>query len=270
MVDFAARLATLLPPAARDWLAAARERVPDELATSLPQLPRRLGRVVLGGGRTRVDGAELDLDAWRTCDAGATVLLAGAPDAQLADLFARGDPEERTMLLRHVATQPPGPLVATLCGEAQRTNVTAVFEAAVCDSDVVARARAAGVLSQAELQRVVLKLAFNDLPVGRCFGLEAWASPELTRMLQDFATEREAAGRAVWPDTNRLIARAPAAGTVARLLGGLEHGDDRLREAAADGLLLLNRPELRPFAAERQPRERNPRIQALLDRLLDS
>lgn len=270
MVDFAARLAELLPPAARDWLAAARAQANtrDSLARSLPQLPRRLGRAVLGGGRTQWGDVELDLDAWRTCDAGASLLLAEAGDPALLDLYAHGDPEERTMLLRHVATRTPTPLVATLCGEVQRTNVTAVFEAAVCDSNLVARARAAGILRQDDLQRIVLKLAFNDLPAARCYGLAGWACTELTRMLQDFATEREAAGRPVWPDTNRLIALAPAAGTLARLLGGLEHGDDRLREAAVEGIAHLNRPDLIPFAAERLPRERNPRIRTLLDRML--
>jgi hypothetical protein len=275
VIDFAPSLEPLLAPAARDWLA---EAVPQAtrggeaaLGSLLAQAPRRIGRAPLGGGRRCFGDVELDLDAWRACDAAADLLLRGAraKDDAIAGLFAHGDPEERTMLLRHVAARAPSPLVATLIGEAQRTNVTAVFAAAVCDSNVVARARAAGALAQEDVHRVVLKLAFNDLPAARCLGLEAWVTPELTRMLQDFATEREAAGRAVWADTNRLIALAPGPGTLARLIGGLEHGDDRQRLAAAAGLLRLNRPELRPFAAERLPRERHPQIRELLARILD-
>jgi hypothetical protein len=83
-------------------------------------------------------------------------------------------------------------------------------------------------------------------------------------MLQDLATEREAAGRAVWRDTARLIGRAPCPGTTARLVGGLEHGDDGVRLAAAEGLLAMRRGELAAFAAERLPREPREAIRAVL------
>jgi hypothetical protein len=89
-------------------------------------------------------------------------------------------------------------------------------------------------------------------------------------MLQDLATEREAAGRAVWRDTWRLIGRAPCPGTVARLVGGLEHGDDGIRLAAAEGLLALGQAELVPFAAERFAREAREPIRSLLRRLTET
>jgi hypothetical protein len=89
-----------------------------------------------------------------------------------------------------------------------------------------------------------------------------------SRMLQGLATEREAAGRKVWHDTNLAIAHAPAEGTIARLLGGLEHGDDHHRLAAAEGLAHLRRADLRPYLAERLPRENLPRIRAVLERAI--
>ena len=55
----------------------------------------------------------------------------------------------------------------------------------------------------------LLKLAFLDLPLERVFEAEQKGNPTLSRMLHALATERQAAGRSVWADTDRLIARAP-------------------------------------------------------------
>src|SRR5262249_12698298 len=143
---------------------------------------------------------------------------------------------------------PIGALTTRLFGEVQRTNVVLHLEAAVCDGDLFARAVGAAGFDQAAANRLLLKVAFLDLPLARLFGAERHANAELSRMLQDLATEREAAGRAVWRDTWRLIGRAPCPGTAARLIGGLEHGDDGVRLAAAEGLLALGRQDLAPFA----------------------
>ena len=117
--------------------------------------------------------------------------------------------------------------------------------------------------------RLLLKFAFVDMPLQRAFGAESHASEQLSTMLQDLATEREAAGRAVWSDTWRMLGRAPCPGALARLIGGLEHGDDGVRQAAAEGLLLL--PErgagIAGFAKERLPREPRPAVRALLEQL---
>jgi hypothetical protein len=137
-------------------------------------------------------------------------------------------------------------------------------EAACCDGDLLQRTAGQPGFGTAEQNRLLLKLAFLDLPLQRVFGGEQFANPELSRMLQDLATEREAAGRAVWRDTDRLCGRAPVAGTVARILGGLEHGDDGRRLAAAEGLLALRRPDLAAYARERLPREPRAAIQKLL------
>jgi hypothetical protein len=242
----------------------------------LPQLPRRLGRAYLPAGLRRAGEIVVDTGAWRACDAGALAVLTagGPPDAALlADLHDRGDLEERTMVLRCLACLPIGAVTGRLLGEVQRTNQVVHVAAGALDSNLLARTvdagpAAAGGFGIDEFDRLVLKLAFVDLPLCRAIDAERHANEELSRMLQGLATEREAAGRKVWHDTNRLIARAPTAGTVARLLGGLEHGDDAHRLAAAEGLALLNRAELRPFVAERLPREQRPEVRALLERAL--
>jgi hypothetical protein len=182
------------------------------------------------------------------------------------ELYFHGDIEERAMVLRSMACRPLDAATITLLEEAQRTNTAHHLEAAVCDSDLLARGAGLSGFGIAGFNRMVLKIAFVDLPLARLFAAENHANPELSRMLQDLATEREAAGRRVWRDTNRMIARAPTAGTRARIAGGLEHGDDAQRLAAAEGLQHLGDPELRAMARERLDREPVPGIRTAISR----
>lgn len=242
---------------------------PRQLPVVFPGLPRRLGRDAVGRGRAAIGPGTVDLGAFRRCDLAAAVLLletAANADA-LWDLYAHGDIEERAMLLRSLHFLPVGPTTVRLFGEIQRTNVVLHLEAAVCDGDLFVRTLGQHGFDQTAANRLLLKLAFLDLPLARVFGAERTANGELSRMLRDLATEREAAGRSVWRDTNRLLGRAPCPGAVARLIGGLEHGDDGVRLAAAEGLLALGRQDLAPFAKERLDREPRADVQALLRRL---
>ncbi len=242
------------------------------LPVLFPGLPRRFGKQTAGGGTVPGGAALLDLDAWRRCDvAAAALLLQVQPTAAEAwDLYEHGDIEERAMLLRALHVLPLDATTARLLAEVQRTNMVLHVEAACCDGDLVARAAAAQLpgFGRPEQDRLLLKIAFLDLPLRRVFGAERLANHELSRMLQDLATEREAAGRSIWRDTDRMLARAPAAGTIARLLGGLEHGDDGRRLAAAEGLRLLNRAELAPFAKERLAREPRADVRAVLQSIV--
>ena len=190
------------------------------LAVVFPGLPRRIGRETVGGGRTRIGPGTIDLDAFRRCDLAAAYLLtaAAATDDELRDLLAHGDLEERAMLLRSMHLLPVGPVTIELLGEAQRTNVVLHVEAAVCDGDLFSRAVGQPGFETETANKLMLKYAFIDLPLARAIDAERQANPGLSRMLQDLATEREAAGRAVWRDTWRLIGHAPTEGTAARLV----------------------------------------------------
>ena len=273
MIDLKQPLAARLDAAAKDFLAGASAEVAKDgkaLAGYFPQLPRRVGRSPLGSGRLQAAEIELDLAAWRSCDAAALQLLhaARATDQQLVTLFEHGDSEERTLVLRCLQALPVTTATVRLLAEAQRTNVQTLFEAATCDGNLLARACGQLDYDLTTFNKTLLKLAFLNLPLARAFGAQRHANPELSRMLQDLATEREAAGRAVWADTNRLIARAPTAGTRARLVGGLEHGDDGQRLAAAEGIGLLNQRDFDPFVRERLAREPRAAIRAALERAL--
>lgn len=260
-----------LPEAAAAWL---RDQQVDagRIPVLFPGLPRRMGRDLLDAGLHTEGERRVDLGAWRRCDLAALLLLQkvdAGPDL-LLELFRHGDLEERSMVLRSLSLLPLSAATAELLGEAQRTNTVSHFSAAVLDSNLAACALAdrGCAFDQADFERLVIKLAFSDLPLGRLYDAARGASPELSRMAQDLATEREAAGRRVWTDTWRLISWAPASGSIPRLLGGLEHGDDDIRMAAVEGLIHLNRPEHHSFGHERLTREPRPEIRDALSRWL--
>ena len=240
------------------------------LAVLFPGLPRRVGRQAVRGGVTALGPGRVDLDAFRRCDLAAAWLLlqTGATEAELLDLYSHGDIEERAMLLRALHLLPIGTITTQLFGEVQRTNIVLHLEAGVCDSDLFARAVGHAGFDATAANRMLLKLAFLDLPLRRVLGADRHANAELSRMLIDLATEREAAGRSVWRDTWRLIGKAPCPGASARLVGGLEHGDDGVRLAAAEGLRALGRADLHHFAKERLPREPRDDVRTALQRIV--
>jgi hypothetical protein len=274
MPDPSRELTDGLAADAANWLATAASRLATNPAKILPelfpQLPRRLGREPVATGLHQAEDITVDLGAWRRCDGAALLLIrsADASDHRLVDLFQHGDMEERTMVLRCLACLPIRGATIDLLGEAQRTNTVPHFEAAVCDSNLLLRMIGAGNddFGLEDFNRMILKLAFIDLPLARVFGAENHANEELSRMLQGLATEREAAGRVVWRDTNRLIARAPTAGTLARLAGGLEHGDDGTRLATAEGLAHVQDQTLIALAGERLDREPRAEIRDAIER----
>ncbi len=287
MVTLLAHLKSVLEAQGLAWYDKALTEVrtdPSRLPVLLPQLPRRLGRAPIGqnrlsGALTDGDEYEIDLHAWGICDAAAYGLFeaVGATTdpsrVDLVDLWSHGDMEERTMVMRCLALLPLSAATAKLLGEAQRTNTQTHFEAAALDSNLVARCTGDSKAESqdfgiGEFNAMVLKLAFSDLPFDRAYGAIAHANRDLSYKIQNLATEREAATRKVWYDTNLVIAHAAVQGSVARVLGGLEHGDDHHRLAAARGLPALNRPDLMALAIERLPREPRPEIKAALEQAI--
>lgn len=273
-LDIEPRLSGVLDDRARQWWNRTGTRLRAEgkaiLPLLFPALARSIGKHALGGGRQESGEAKVDLDRWRACDAAGFVLVrqSGAGDTDLADLFRHGDFEERTIVMRCLGLLEVRPVTAQLFGEAQRTNTQTHFEACVCDSNLLARAIGRCGITRQDAYRILLKAAFVDLPLARFFDILDHASPELSRMVVGLATEREAAGRAVWADTNRVIAKAPVEGTTARIGKGLDHADERHRLASAEALMDLADPELLALAEARLAREPSARVQAALERAL--
>lgn len=272
-----AELRALLGPAAEqaDELLATLRSDRSRLPVAFPGIPRRFGKAVIGGGRRTFGDATVDLDAFRTCDLVAAYLVTSleATEEEVIDVFAHGDIEERAMLFRSLNFLPLGSTTNRLLGEALRTNIVLHLEAAMCDSDLLARTIASGVIDDDTANRLLLKFAFLDMDLTRALNAENHANTTLSTMLQDLATEREAAGRSVWRHTYFMLGHATCPGARGRLIGGLEHGDDGVRHAAAIGLLAMckNDPSLQPliaqFAQERLPREPRETVRELLQQL---
>lgn len=282
MQIFQQHLQVTLDAPAQEWL---REqlgaRPSDEQARTdvlFAQLRRRTGKTPLtdaGPGTIETVGpGRIDIGMWRTCDAAGALLLdvAGISDESLVDLFRHGDFEERLVVLRALAVRPITAATVELLGEVQRTNTVAHFEAGALDSDIAVRALAEGGedsgFTRDDYHRLVLKAAFSDLAGSRMIGALEQADPKLSAMLQDFATEREAAGRPVWVDTYRYLGVAPCPGAEARLLGGLEHGADPIREAAVESLGRLAKDAHRPHLESRLAREPSARIRSRIEAAL--
>ncbi|MAE77190.1 MAG: hypothetical protein CMJ85_10010 [Planctomycetes bacterium] len=195
-----------------DWLDEARQRLRDggenALRVLFPGLARSVGRDALDGGIQEREGLKVNFAAWRVCDAAGSALIEAAEtsDETIVDLFLHGDFEERTIVMRSLAVADVGPATVELLGEAQRTNTQTHFEACVCDSNLVARAVGQRDFKTNDAYKTLLKGAFVGLPLDRFFGILDHASPELARMVEGLASERRAAGRAVWPDTDRVVA----------------------------------------------------------------
>lgn len=243
------------------------------LAEVFPQLPRRVGRAAARPETIeRRFGeplpARADLSAWRVCDVAALDLAvaAKADGEALLDLYRHGDMDERIQALRVATLTRVDAGIVALLEEAHRSNMESHFAAAACDGNLPARAACHPDFGVVGFNRMLLKCAFLGLPLSRMIDAQVHANAELSRMLLDLATEREAAGRAVWSDTAEYAALAPCPGLVARVIGGLEHGDDTLRRSAARALLTLAREDLAPFARERLPREPRTEIRELLQR----
>lgn len=194
-------------PARAAILAEARGREAAWITERLASLPRRVGRGPgSGGGIVAAAGGSVDAGTFRTCDLVAAELLAGSAASwsvpgRLLDVYSHGDAEERRMILKSLPLLGlPAAVSVRLLEEAHRTNDQTVFEAGLLDSDLPAR-----VLPEDGWNRIVLKIAFLDLPARRLLGFERRRNPTLSRMLQEFRREREAAGRKVWADTAAMV-----------------------------------------------------------------
>ena len=246
------------------------------LPVVFPGIPRRFGKDAIGGGKQSFGDALVDLDALRVCDVVAAYLVTSieATEEEIVDVYMHGDIEERAMLLRSLNFLPLGSTTDRLLGEVLRTNIVLHMEAALCDTDLLARTVSSKTIDDDTANRLLLKFAFLDMDLTRALGAYALANVTLSTMLQDLATEREAAGRSVWRHTYRMLGHAACPGAVARLVGGLEHGDDGVRHAAAEGLIALRSTEtqinqnlIAQFASERLPREPRATVSELLQQL---
>jgi hypothetical protein len=116
-------------------------------------------------------------------------------EAQVRDLFYKGDSDERVVVLRCLALMPDAERLALVATDAVRSHVQDVLEAIACENPYPKRH-----FSDLAFNQLVMKCYFSGVAAARIVGLSERRNPELKRMALDFATERRAASRVVPPD----------------------------------------------------------------------
>lgn len=202
-VDLRTALAARVSPSGMRWLQEASEILrgnPGRIDRLFPAAGRQLGRIPLAA--TVAAG---DLHAWTVDDAGRVVLLLALGDAAgefLEPLYRHGDSAERRAVLRGLAVLPvPTHIGEPIAADALRTNDPRLVAAALVPY-------AAEHFPTDAVHQAVLKCLFLGVPIGLLPEIRRRATPELTRMLDDYVLERVAAGRDVPADVWPLIAVA--------------------------------------------------------------
>ncbi|SDH86597.1 Sugar phosphate isomerase/epimerase [Actinokineospora alba] len=184
-------LRAALPAPDHPWLVAAERSVrsaPDSIRVLFPAAGRHVGRAVDDVARTRL------LVAY------AAAVEAEELGRELTALYRHGDDAERRGVL-HALSEVGG--LAPVAGveivkDALRANDTSLVAAALGPF-------AADHLDQHSWRHGVLKCLFTSIPLAAVAGLDRRVDGELLRMVDAFAEERRAAGRAVPDDAVDLL-----------------------------------------------------------------
>ncbi|MET0339496.1 MAG: EboA domain-containing protein [Polyangiales bacterium] len=202
-------LTTHLDPDATGWLTAqlADRAMLAEAArfrVTFARAARKLGRA---GDRTLPSGPH---DApWSVLDLARALLLSealathaeGNHAALVSELFRTGELREQQSILRALPLLPGPARFTTLAIEACRTNSPGVFTAIAHDNPFPATH-----FPELSFNQLVLKAIFLGLSVLPIRALARRATPELRRMVSEYAIERRAAGRTVPPDVAHVLA----------------------------------------------------------------
>ncbi|MDO3385867.1 EboA domain-containing protein [Gilvimarinus sp. SDUM040013] len=106
--------------------------------------------------------------------------------------FVYADEGETCALYRALALLPAGERFVWRAGEGCRTNMNNVFATIALDTPYPVQH-----FDDTAWNQLVMKSLFLELPLWRVLGLDNRRSQDLTRMVLDFAEERESAGRAI-------------------------------------------------------------------------
>lgn len=201
----------LMEPARVWFLAKYRDLTPTNFASAYAGAGRRLGDSPVKLSREEVANLEaLGLEKpenWPLRDLGRAALLLrgcglvdrGEQPAFVKKLFQKGDNAEREALLKTLSMLPDAERFLETATDACRSHVQGVFEAIACENPYPAR-----FFPDLNFNQLVLKAFFTEVRVKRIVGLSQRLSPELTRMANDYASERRAAGRSVPKDLDQV------------------------------------------------------------------
>lgn len=206
--------------------------------------PRQLGRVKVepaDAERAAVAGADPEVIlAGTTADLGRAILLlcahaASATEAASTELllapYEEGDSSEQQSWLRSLPMLPHPARFLAAAIDSCRTNILPQFESIACENPFPARH-----FPERNFNQLVLKALFNNLALTRIVGLERRFNAELSRMADDYVSEREAAGRSVPSDIWLVIGPQAAGTSLDRMQRYLQHDDPAHRHWAGIGL----------------------------------
>jgi hypothetical protein len=211
-------LTTRLPEDAASWFRQALHKVrakgeaTDAFLIMWSGAGRRLGQArIEAPTEEEKDEARLPFfpEGWGADELGRTLLLQAAlaarlPEAHAAlvnELFVTGDLRERQAVLRALPHLPAPERFLTVAVEAVRNNAVSVLEAIACENAYPARH-----FPEEAFNQMVLKCLFCEVSLLRVRDLARRVTPELRRMVEAYANERRAAGRAVPEDTTLVLA----------------------------------------------------------------
>ncbi len=208
--------------------------------------PRKLGKRDLDLTEAELAAADALRPGWWpggwTIDQTARVLLLlSAPgDAErlatrLGQLCITSDVGEAMALYRGLTLYPEPERYVGRAAEGVRTNMKGVFESVAHHTPY-----AAAYLSEDAWNQMVLKAIFIGTKLHPMVGLDARANPALRDMLRDYAHERWAAGRDVYPELWRCVGPVADDGALDDLERAFDTDDETEREAV--GLSLASCP----------------------------
>lgn len=252
----------------REGLQVAAEPIPGErFAACFTAASRKLGKQALlltpeeKERLASIQNAPV-LDHWGVDEAARAVLLLSLSRLEqdgyvetALHCYEQGDSREQQSWLRALGVMPHGERFVATATDACRTNIIPLFEAIACENPFPAL-----YFPELNFNQMVLKSLFNGIAISRIVGLESRFNPELSRMANDYVSEREAARREVPADI--WLALAPRIGTdhLGRVYGYLNHDDPRHRYWAAVGLGWAGDAESRDKLKERGEKERDPKV----------
>ena len=184
------------------------------LALSFGLAPRKTGKADLDPSADDLAAADdavpgWDPSAWSVDQAARVRLLLAVPEGNRVAAFGRllsaAEVGERVALFLALPLLPADDNLVDLAVDGLRTNVKGVF-AAIVHRNPFPREH----FSEPQWNQMVLKALFVGLPLAPVVGLHERMNDELRTMLNDYASERRAAGRAVPAELNELLKAPPA------------------------------------------------------------
>ena len=232
---------------------------------------RRIGKQALDlteaeSSKVKALHPDVVLDNWGADEAARAVLmlsLATLPPEEFVELvhqcYEKGDSREQESWLRGLVLLPGAERFLDAAVDACRTNIVPLFEAIACENPYPR-----DYFPELNFNQLVMKALFLGPELSRVMGLEQRTNGELSRMTNDYVSEREAAGRAVPADIwLALVAHASPEATE-RAYRYLNHEQPEHRYWLALGLGGTGKQEHKEALTARIQIEQEPRVQQAL------